>query len=470
MQAAQGRFTLFVFLVVLIVGILVAFGGSGMRAQDPTEYVIETIAGRPGLAGYNGDEVDALQALTNRPREIFVAPDGSVIFSDEENARIRKLRTDGVVETIAGTGVEGAWGDGGPAKEAAISKARGVTVAADGTIYFADTWNHCIRKISPEGTIDRVCGTGAEGYNGDGILALQTAINRPNDVALGPDGLLYFCDLRNHRIRRIRENGRVETVAGNGEESFSGDGGPAIQAALNSPSGIAFGPDGSLYIADEDNHRIRRVSGGTIVTVVGLGQTGLGADDVPPLEARMDHPRDVAVGADGTIFITDTINHRIAMVRPGGRFRVLAGNGVAAFSGDGGPAPQARLNEPRGVAVDSKGIVFVCDTGNHAIRKISLPGADEEMFLRGDADLTGDLAINDPVLILNYLFASGYTLACLDAADADDGGTVNITDAIYVLRFLFLGDSAPPEPYPGCGPDSATTDELDCAVGIACVR
>jgi sugar lactone lactonase YvrE len=461
MQAAKGSFTLFILLLVI--------AGSEASTQDPSEYKIETIAGTPGVAGYNGDEVGALTALTNQPREVSVAPDGSIVFSDEGNARIRKLRTDGFVETIAGTGIEGYTGDGGPAKVAAISKARGVTVAQDGTVYFADTWNHVLRRISPGGTIDRVCGTGTEGYNGDGLPALDTAIARPNDVALGSDGLLYFCDLKNHRIRRIRSDGRVETVAGSGEESFGGDGGLAIQAALNSPSGIAFGPDGALYIADEDNNRIRRVAGGTIATVVGQGQTGLGADDVPPLQARLDHPRDVAVAPDGTVFLTDTANHRVAMVRPGGNFRILAGSGVAAYSGDGVPAPQALLNEPKGVAVDAKGSVYVCDTVNHVVRRIFVPGSGGETFLRGDADLTGDLAINDPMLILNYLFASGYSLACLDAADADDAGSVNITDAIYILRFLFLGDKAPPAPYPTCGPDSEAPDTLDCAVGDACV-
>lgn len=438
---------------------------ASLVAQEPAEYDIATVVGT-GAPGFNGDGLPGPQTRTRPAREIAVGPDGSVYFSDEDNARLRRLRLDGTVETIAGTGVEAYSGDGGPAVDADISRARGLEVLDDGTIIFADAWNHVLRRIGPDGTIETICGTGVAGFNGDGLPALETEIERPNDVAVGPDGLVYFTDGRNHRIRRIGADGLVTTLAGTGEETYGGDGGPAIEARLDSPSGIDFGPDGALYVADEDNHRVRRIVGGTIETVVGRGEAEAGLDDVPPLEASLSGPRDLAFGPDGTLYIADTDNHRVAMVRPGGHFRVLAGSGAAGYVGDGGPAPLALLDAPKGITVGADGTVYVGDTGNWVIRAIA-PRLVGERFRRGDSDVDGRLTIGDAVGVLHALFILPDELPCEDAADANDDGTLNITDPVLVLRFLFLGDVPPAAPYPDCGPDPAD-DELDCAIGNAC--
>jgi sugar lactone lactonase YvrE len=444
--------------------LLLSLVSGTVTGQDPTEYTIETVVGT-GVAGFNGDGRPGTETQTNPAREVCYAPDGCVYFADEESFRVRKLRPDGVVEAVAGNGTEGYSGDGGPATAAQISKPRGIAVDEDGNVYFADAWNQAIRRVDPDGIIDTVVGTGVEGYNGDGLPPRNTQINRPNDVAIGPDGLLYFSG-RNHRIRRVNEQNRVETVAGNGEEAYGGDFGPATSASLNSPSGITFTSEGVLIIADEDNHRIREVRDGIIRTIVGTGEAAMGGDNIPPLQARFRNPRDVTVGPDDTIYIADTENHRIGMVRPGENFRVLAGNGSAAYSGDGGPSRLARLNEPKGVTVSPDGVVYVGDTGNFVVRAI-LPPTVGERFIRGDVDVDGRLTIGDPVYILNWLFGT-LSMSCEDAADVDDLGSINITDPIVILRYLFMGDAPPAAPFPECGPDPTPGDPFGCDVGDAC--
>ncbi|MBI4604900.1 MAG: SMP-30/gluconolactonase/LRE family protein [Planctomycetes bacterium] len=437
------------------------------QSSDPLDFVITTIAGN-GEEGYDGDGVPATQSRTNWARDVAVGPDGSIYFSDHFNWRVRRIRTDGIVETVAGVGVHSYTGDGGPASEAGISRPRGLAVTPGGALFFADTWNHVIRRVDADGTIHTVCGTGEAGFNDDGRDALETQLDRPTDVAVGEDGSIYISDAQNQRIRRVKPDGVVETFAGNGEEAFSGDGGDARAAAIDSPSGISLGPAGELFITDEDNHRIRRVDAdGTIRTVVGSGEGALGPDDVPPLEASLLVPRDVTVGPDGTIYVADSDNHRIAMVRPGGRFRVLAGDGTAGYTGDGGPARKARMSGPKGIAVGPDGAVYVADSGNFTVRRLAPPVPTVERFRRGDVDLSGGIAITDPIVILNALFASEVAIPCLDAADADDSGAVNITDAIYILRFQFLGTAAPPPPLAACGEDP-TADELGCQVQGPC--
>jgi sugar lactone lactonase YvrE len=435
---------------------------AALRAQDPMTFSITTIAGN-GEPGYDGDDRPAIESRTNWARDVAVGPDGSVYFADHYNWRVRRVRLDGIVETVAGIGEHDYTGDGGPAREAAISRPRGLTVTPGGVLYFCDTWNHVIRRVGTDGTIETVCGTGVPGWNGDGKAARETQLDRPTDVAVGADGSIYISDAQNQRIRRVRPaDGIVETAAGNGDEDFGGDGGPAASAALDSPSGIALGPDGALYIADEDNHRIRRVKDGTIDTVVGSGAAELGGDDVAPLDAGLTTPQDVSVGPDGTLYVADTLNHRIAMVRPGGSFRVLAGDGSPGYGGDGGPAREGHLSEPKGIAVGADGAIFVADAGNFVVRRLGPAGTPAGSFRRGDVDLSGGIDISDPIIIIHALFLRTLEIPCEDAADPDDSGALNITDGIFILVFQFLGAAPPAPPFPGCGIDP-TEDALGCA-------
>ncbi len=285
----------------------------------------------------------------------------------------------GVITTVAGNGDANFSGDGGPARLAAINQATGIAVGPDGSLYFSDRNNSRIRRVGPEGIITTIAGTGEYAYGGDGGPATEAGLSDPFDVALGPDGSVYFADLSDYRVRRIRPDGIIETVAGNGSYEFSGDGGPATEAGMV-PESIAVAADGSLYIADVGSVRVRRVDpDGIITTFAGTGITGLSGDGGPATLARMMPPAHVAIAPDGSLYITDTYNHRIRRVGLDGIIRTVAGFGpsgvgLGGFAGDGGPATQARLRSPTGVAFGRDGSLYIADTDNHRIRRIGVDG------------------------------------------------------------------------------------------------
>ena len=225
-----------------------------------------------------------------------------------------------MISTVAGTGPKGRGGDGGAATEAMLNIPRDIAIGPDGSIYLSDTANWLIRRVGPGGVITTVAGIGSDedgygGFSGDGGPALEAELNLPGGIAVGPDGSIYIADTGNHRIRRIDRNGIITTVAGDGSYRHSGDGKPAVDASLNSPSDVAVGPDGSLYIADTENSRIRRVSPtGIITTVAGNGPRGFSGDGGPATKAQLNLPRGIAIGSDGCLYIADTINHRIRRV------------------------------------------------------------------------------------------------------------------------------------------------------------
>jgi RHS repeat-associated protein len=245
-------------------------GNDRVRAVEPPgEYWIEGVAGT-GTGGYNGDGISARQAQLNDPNGVALGPDGSLYIADTWNHRIRRVdpynqqddyRLDNIITTAAGTGTYGYNGDGIPARQAQLNVPYGVAVGPDGSLYIADTYNQRIRRVGPDGIITTVAGTGAGGYNGDGIPATQAQLNYPNGVAVGPDGSLYIADTNNHRIRLVGTDGIIRTVAGTGTQGYNGDGIPALQSQLSAPRGVAVGPDGILYIADTGNQRIRQVKG-----------------------------------------------------------------------------------------------------------------------------------------------------------------------------------------------------------------
>jgi len=238
-----------------------------MRVYDPlTERVLVTCGAG---AGFGGDGGPARLALLNQPIQSAIAPDGTIYILDQRNQRIRRIKPDETIDTIAGTGVSGYSGDGGPPALAQINQPKGtnpqpgggITMDESGVIYFSDILNHRIRRIDLGlDRIDTIAGTGVAGYSGDGGPATDAQINNPRDVEFGPDGRLYFADEKNQRVRAIDlTTGVITTIAGNGTIGFSGDGGPATDAQLANPSGIAFDLNGDLYIADTDNQRVRRV-------------------------------------------------------------------------------------------------------------------------------------------------------------------------------------------------------------------
>ncbi len=323
---------------------------------------------------------------------------GNLYIADTSNTRIRKVDTDGNITTFAGNGSYGAGGDGGAASAAQLSAPRGVAVDGSGNIYIADTGNHRIRKVDSEGAITTVAGSGARGFSGDGGTATAAWLTDPNGVAVDGSGNIYIADTGNHRIRKVDSEGAITTVAGSGAWGFSGDGGAAAAAQLRGPRGVAVDAAGNLYIADTNNHRIRRVVSITlaltdyfrIVTAAGSETSGFGGDGGAAAAAQLREPNGVAVDGSGNIYIADTNNHRIRKVDSGGAITTVAGSGTSGFGGDGGAAAAAQLREPGGAAVDSAGNLYIADAGNHRIRKVDSGGAITTVAGSGTSGFGGD--------------------------------------------------------------------------------
>ena len=227
-------------------------------------------------------------------------------------------------------------------------------------------------KISQSGIITTVAGKGTPGFSGDGGLATSAQLNNPFGIDIDVQGNLYIADTFNNRIRKVTRTGIISTVAGGTLSGFDGDGGPATSALLNAPFGVEIGPDGSIYIADTFNNRIRKVSpAGIITTIAGSSSFGYGGDGGPAISAEMNSPSSVKLDAWGNVLVADTYNNAVRQVTPEGVITTIAGMGAIGFTGDGGPATSARLNGPVGVVADVLGNLLIADTGNHRVRKVS---------------------------------------------------------------------------------------------------
>jgi uncharacterized protein (TIGR03437 family) len=325
---------------------------------------ITTFAGN-GTGGYGGDNGSATNARLNYPSGVAFDAAGNLYIADIDNHRVRKV-SNGIVTTVAGTGIEGYSGDNGPATGARLNYPHGLAFDSAGDLYIADMDNHRIRKVS-NGIITTVAGSGTGGYGGDNGLATNARLNYPAGVAFDPAGNLFIVDIDNHRIRKV-SGGIITTVAGTGTGGYGGDNGPATNARLNYPHGIAFDSAGNLHIADMDNHRIRKVSSGVITTVAGTGTGGYSGDNGPATNARLDYPVAVAFDSAGHLYLADIENHRIRKVSSG-VITTVAGNGIEGYGGDNGPATGAQLNYPHDLAFDSAGNLYIADMDNHRIRK-----------------------------------------------------------------------------------------------------
>ena len=349
--------------------IYVADTGNSRIRKVSSAGTITTVAGN-GIMGFSGDGGPATGASLYQPERIAVDAVGNIYVADAYNYRIRKVSPAGIITTVAGNGIRGFSGDGEPATAAELS-AYGVAVDAAGNIYVADWLSKRIRKVSPAGIITTVAGNGGSRFSGDGGPATGAGLD-PVGVAVDAAGDLYIADINNNRIRKVSAAGTIATVAGNGDGWFSGDGGAATAASLYWPRGVAVDAGGNMYVVDHGNHQIRRVSpAGTITTVAGNGADSFSGDGGPATAASLWYPFDVAVDAAGNIYVADTWNYRIRKVSPAGTITTVAGNGVRGFSGDGGPATAASLNSPFGVAVDAAGNIYVDDGGNHRIREVT---------------------------------------------------------------------------------------------------
>jgi hypothetical protein len=286
-----------------------------VRAVSPRG-IIATLAGT-GAKGFGGDGGPGNRALLNFSHGVGVLPSRAVVVADTLNNRIRRIAPDGTITTVAGTGASGYGGDGGPATAARISAPRGVAAQPDGGFLVADSDNRRIRRVDPGGAISTVAGTGVAGSSGDGGPAVAAQLGRPFAVAALPDGGLLIADAFANRVRRVLPNGTIQTVAGNGGRGYGGDRGPATAATLAAPHSVAPTADGGFLIAEPTNFRVRQVSpAGIITTLAGNGRRGSTGDGGSPGRARIDEPKGVATIPDGGVLIAEAAGNRVRFIAP----------------------------------------------------------------------------------------------------------------------------------------------------------
>lgn len=360
-----------------IVSALVA-GAVGVGFPPPASgtspSTISTLAGT-GTAGAAGDGGPASQAQLNAPAAVAIDGAGNVFVADARNNRIREVvASSGTISTVAGTGTAGFAGDGGSATAALLNGPSGIAVTPNGDLYIADSVNQRIRQVTKSnGIITTIAGTGVAGYNGDNISPLTARLATPKALVLDSAGGLYLADQDNARVRLIK-GGNISTVAGNGTIGYSGDGGAATFAALWNPEGVALDSAGNLYIGDSSNARVRMVSAGsgTITTIAGTGAAGYGGDGGPARSAQLNAPAGLAVDAADDLYIADSLNARVRVIR-NGTISTAAGTTSAGFSGDGGYAGSAQLKFPYAVAVDANNVLTIADHDNQRVRQVSAP-------------------------------------------------------------------------------------------------
>ncbi len=373
--------------------------------------------------GVSGDGGAATSAQFGPVSAVAAAPQG-VYVGDAINGRVRLISPQGIVTTVAGGGSPtDSNGDGGPATSAVVTPL-GLARSSD-DLLIADVSR--IRRVAANGTISTVAGGGQDA--GEGVAALSALLS-PADVAVHPSGSMYIGEASRHRIRRVVE-GTINTIAGNGTSGFSGDGGSATAAQLNDPNGIAFDSAGSLYIADTGNNRIRRVSAeGVISTVAGSGPAGFAGDGGPALSARLDHPRGVALDGAGNLFIADTGNSRIRIVSPAGTISTIAGSNLRGYAGDGGIATAGSFNLPSRLAIDSIGRAVIADTANNAVRLL-VPANAQCTFTVTPPSIAVDASAASASLSIQTTATCGWSIANLpswaSASPATGTGPATVT-------------------------------------------
>jgi len=374
------------------------YKGDGSVLQNQTN-IITTVAGGGSPPDGLGDGGLAAEASLYRPEEVVVGPDGSLYILDTRHYRVRRVDPTGIITTVAGNGSRGYGGDGGFAVQAKIGSGGGICIGEDGSVYMADKENHRVRRVGPDGIINTVAGTGVSGYSGDYGPATQAQLSYPNDVTIGPDGSFYV--LEGGHIRRIDPNGIITTVLGGGSTWISDcDGCRATEVKLGTNGKLSFAPDGSYYFSLYLYNGMYRVSSDGIVrNVTGERGPGYNGDEIPATQAKLYYPEGVAPGPETDFYIADALNHRLRWVDPDGIIHTVAGTGVAGYSGDGGPAVLAQLKNPIDVALAPDGILYIADYLNNRIRRVSPP------LYSGGSLAGGEIAVAD-TNGLSYIFSS----------------------------------------------------------------
>jgi sugar lactone lactonase YvrE len=383
--------------------------------------------------------VSALTVPLILPSAIVFDAAGNLYFAETGNHVVRKIDTTGSITTIAGNGTQGFSGDAGPATSATLDSPQGLALDTTNNLYIADTHNHRIRKLNlTTGTLTTIAGS-APGFSGDKSLATSAQLNLPTALALDASNNLYLADTGNHRIRKITAStGIITTIAGTGIQGFAGDIGPAISAAVDSPTGLALDASNNLYLADTHNHRIRKITAATgiITTIAGNGAPGFSGDTTAAAAATLALPHGITIDHAGNLYLADTANHRIRRIdATTGIITTVAGDGTQAFAGDGGPAIAASLDGPRNTAVSPSTLLTLSDTGNQRIRQLeAAPAPATTIHTIGGMGVTdpGTLTLTAPSVIA---YGTGQLTATL-------ASTPNATGAIIFLdRFLDSTDA-----------------------------
>ncbi len=301
-----------------------------------------------------------------------------MVICDNDNYRMRKVNLSGIISTLAGNGVQGSTGDGGLATSAELNTPEGYTIDKKGNVYIAEATGYRIRKINSSGIISTFAGNGIAGFMGDGGLAINASLSNSFGLAIDSIGNIYIADTGNNRVRKVDTTGIITTFAGTGTNGYSGDGGLAINASLGGPYYIEFDLAGNLYTV-ETNHTIRKINKvGIISTVAGIDSAGYSGDGGLATNAKLNLPLGIAFDASGNLFIADAYNHVVRKVNLSGIISTVVGNGTGngtpngSFSGDGGPALSAGLNNPAGLSFDYAGDLYIADGNNNRIRKVTL--------------------------------------------------------------------------------------------------
>ena len=346
------------FRQTALVGLLAALC---LAQTASVSFTISTIAGN-GTGGFAGDAGTATSAELNVPSAVAVS-NGNIYIADQANHRIRMVQSGGTITTIAGNGTSGFLGDSAKATDAELNSPSGVAVNSNGDVYFSDTLNNRVRKVSG-GNISTVAGPDPD-------------LIYPAGLAFDSSGNLFIADSGNNGVKKLASGGGLSIIAGTGGAGFTGTGGAANKAQLNNPLAVAISAAGDLYIADTNNNVIRMVKSasatGTITIVAGGGT--LTSDGASATLSQLNHPKGVVLDSCGNLYIADSYGQRIRMVTTDGKMYTVAGTGSKGYSGDSGAATSAQLNFPTGIAIDSSANLYVADSNNHVIRQLTLAGA-----------------------------------------------------------------------------------------------
>ncbi len=335
------------------------------------DWTIETLAGT-GKAGHSGDGGPALEAELDNPFGIVRGPDGAFYFCEYTGQRIRRLGQDGVLTTIAGTGEVGFTGDGGPALQGTFNKPHEIRFDASGDLCIVDMVNHAVRKIEMKtGILSTIAGTGEPGYSGDGGPAATAQFKEPHSIQFGPGGDLYVCDIGNHVIRRIdMSTGKISTFAGTGRPGPTPDGSPIEGTPLNGPRSLDFDGEGNLWLATREGNQVFKfdLKAGTIHHIAGTGKSGFTGHGGPAKEAALSGPKGIAIDAEGHVWLADCESHSIRVIdAKTGRIDLIAGTGKKGDGSDGDPL-KCELARPHGVYADADGGIYIGDSEAHKIR------------------------------------------------------------------------------------------------------